>query len=183
MYGQDIFCGNLWNSIQNIVPIHWKMCNVLISKNWWAKCFWTHPPHPSNPHPPTPPPTPHTPHTYLIPIFVRSMSHPFLQCFMEFPAWSNHTCYKSGPKPNISFHFTAITALSILNIGAYWHRMVSEIWVNIGSGNGLLPDGTKPLSEPMLTDHQWSPVAFIEGQFHKRCFNHQSLKSVWKLHV
>ena len=32
--------------------------------------------------------------------------------------------------------------------------MVTEIWVNIGSGNGLLPDGTKPLPEPMLTDHQ-----------------------------
>ena len=36
--------------------------------------------------------------------------------------------------------------------------MVTEIWVNIGSGNGLLPDGTKPLNEPMLTDHQWSLV-------------------------
>ena len=35
--------------------------------------------------------------------------------------------------------------------------MATEIWVNIGSGNGLLPDGTKPLPEPMLTDHQWSP--------------------------
>ena len=23
-------------------------------------------------------------------------------------------------------------------------------WVNIGSGNGVLPDGTKPLPEPML---------------------------------
>ena len=31
--------------------------------------------------------------------------------------------------------------------------MATEIWVNIGSGNGLLPDGTKPLPEPMLTDH------------------------------
>ena len=27
-----------------------------------------------------------------------------------------------------------------------------QIWVNIGSGNGLLPDGTKPLPEPMLTN-------------------------------
>ena len=27
------------------------------------------------------------------------------------------------------------------------------IWVNIGSGNGLLPEGTKPLPEPMLTYH------------------------------
>ena len=26
--------------------------------------------------------------------------------------------------------------------------------LNIGSGNGLLPDGTKPLPEPMLTYHQ-----------------------------
>ena len=31
---------------------------------------------------------------------------------------------------------------------------VDKIWVNIGSGNGLLPDGTKPLPEPMLTYHQ-----------------------------
>ena len=31
--------------------------------------------------------------------------------------------------------------------------MTTEIWVNIGSGNGLFPDGTKPLPEPMLTDH------------------------------
>ena len=33
--------------------------------------------------------------------------------------------------------------------------MSTEIWVYIGSGNGLLPDGTKPL--PELTDRQWSP--------------------------
>ena len=26
--------------------------------------------------------------------------------------------------------------------------------VNIGSGNGLVPDGTKPLPDPMLTYHQ-----------------------------
>ena len=34
---------------------------------------------------------------------------------------------------------------------AEWRHMTTEIWVNIGSGNGLLPDGTKPLTEPMLT--------------------------------
>ena len=42
--------------------------------------------------------------------------------------------------------------------------MATENWVNIGSGNDLLPDGTKPLPEPMSTYHQ-------------------SLKSVSKLHV
>ena len=33
----------------------------------------------------------------------------------------------------------------------------------------------------MLTDHQWSPVAFILGQFHKRCLHHQSLKICLKI--
>ena len=28
--------------------------------------------------------------------------------------------------------------------------MMTMIWANIGLGNGLLPDGTKPLPEPML---------------------------------
>ena len=36
---------------------------------------------------------------------------------------------------------------------ANWRHMVTEIWVNIGPGNGLLPNGTKPLPEPMLTYH------------------------------
>ena len=30
--------------------------------------------------------------------------------------------------------------------------MALEIWVNTGSGNHLLPDDTKSLPEPMLTD-------------------------------
>ena len=28
--------------------------------------------------------------------------------------------------------------------------MATENWANIGSGNGLLPDGTKPLPEPKV---------------------------------
>ena len=59
----------------------------------------------------------------------------------------------------------------------------TEIWINIASGNGLLPNGTKPLPDPKLTDHQLSPVTFILGQFYKRCLNHQSLKSVWISHA
>ena len=49
------------------------------------------------------------------------------------------------------------TPPSIQLIVALWHHMATEVWVNIGSGNGLLPDGTKPLPEPMLTYHQWGP--------------------------
>ena len=43
---------------------------------------------------------------------------------------------------------------------AQWRHMATEIWVNIGLGNGLLPDGTKPLPEPMLTDQQWSQLTY-----------------------
>ena len=57
--------------------------------------------------------------------------------------------------------------------------MATEIWVNIGLGNGLLPDGTKPLPEPMLTDHQWSPVKFILGQFSQE----MPQPSITKIHL
>ena len=34
------------------------------------------------------------------------------------------------------------------------------IWINIASGNGVLSDGTKPLPEAMLTNHQWGLTAW-----------------------
>ena len=37
----------------------------------------------------------------------------------------------------------------------------SKILVNTGSGNGMLPDDTKSLPEPILTFHQQDPLAFI----------------------
>ena len=49
--------------------------------------------------------------------------------------------------------------------------METQNWINIGSGNGLLPDGTKPLPEPMLTYQEWSPVAFTWEPFHKFTYN------------
>ena len=33
--------------------------------------------------------------------------------------------------------------------------MASAILVNTGSGNGLLPDGIKPIPEPMMTPDYW----------------------------
>ena len=56
-----------------------------------------------------------------------------------------------------------------------WQHMATENWVNIGSGNGLLPDGTKPLPQPMLTYHQKGVVTFFWGQFHSRYLSYQSL--------
>ena len=37
------------------------------------------------------------------------------------------------------------------------------ILICIGLDNALLPDGTKPLPEPVLTGHQWGLVAFTWG--------------------
>ena len=52
---------------------------------------------------------------------------------------------------------------------------MAENWVNIGSGNGLLPDGSKPLPEAMLTNDQLGLVAFFWGQFHSRYLSHNEL--------
>ena len=46
--------------------------------------------------------------------------------------------------------------------------MVSQIWANTDSGKGLLPDGTKPLPEPMLAYHPWHLVPFSRGQFPRK---------------
>ena len=42
--------------------------------------------------------------------------------------------------------------------------MATRNWVNIGSGNSLLLDGTKPLLEQMCTYHQWGPVTITWWQ-------------------
>ena len=46
---------------------------------------------------------------------------------------------------------------------AKWCHMVSEILVNTGSGNGLLPEGIKPLVlEPIIIDlTHWGQVTHI----------------------
>ena len=58
---------------------------------------------------------------------------------------------------------------------AFSHYMETLICVNIDSGNTLLPDGTKPLPEPMLTNHKWGPVEFTGGQFHRKYSRYLSL--------
>ena len=57
--------------------------------------------------------------------------------------------------------------------------MASGIWVKIGSGNGLLPDGTKPLPEPMWTYHQWFPLTFIWGHYRKQNLKLHFYTPVW----
>ena len=44
---------------------------------------------------------------------------------------------------------------------AQWHHMASLNMVNIDSGNGLLPDGTKQLPKPMSNYHKHGHVPSI----------------------
>ena len=56
--------------------------------------------------------------------------------------------------------------------------MATQILVNIGSGNGSLPDGTKPLPEPMLTYLLLNPMKFIWGHYHKKIWRYQWKKKI-----
>ena len=66
----------------------------------------------------------------------------------------------------------------------YGGRDLGQHWFSNHSGNGLLPDGTKSLPEPMLTYHHFRsrrPVMLIWGQFCLRYHSHQSLKISLKI--
>ena len=96
-----------------------------------------------------------------------------LTALVQVMAWCQHAskhclsqCWFRSMFPYIEHNLKSQKCTPCLNLNslrpsdAIWWQ---DIWVNIGSGNGLLPDGTKPLPEPMLTYHQWGLVAFIWG--------------------
>ena len=72
--------------------------------------------------------------------------------------------------------------------GAIWpivalqRYMVTYIWIKIVSGDGLLPDGIKPLPESMLTYDQWGSVACTQEQFHGKYLRIQCVRWILKLH-
>ena len=66
-----------------------------------------------------------------------------------------------------------------IDISRYiWHHMASEILVNIGSGNGLMPDGTKPFIT--WTNVDLSSVAFSQAQVHMNCSRIKLMKFVFE---
>ena len=58
--------------------------------------------------------------------------------------------------------------------------MATSNWASIGSSNGLLPDGTKPLPEPIMTCHQRCSVVFTLEPLNKKCSWTKSA-TLWKL--
>ena len=49
-----------------------------------------------------------------------------------------------------------VTPYGSIYLGHHWRH-------SSGSGNGLLPGGTKPLPEPVMTNHKWGFVTFTIG--------------------
>ena len=72
----------------------------------------------------------------------------------------------SGAKIDYCVQWSHLIMQCILTHWSLMMPQVTRIWVNIGSGNDLLPDGAKPLPEPMLIYNQEGPTAFIWGHYH-----------------
>ena len=49
--------------------------------------------------------------------------------------------------------------------------MATQIWINTDSCNGLLSDGTKPLSEPILSNHRKSLSAIQPREISQEILN------------
>ena len=75
---------------------------------------------------------------------------------------SSHQCLTQGCWWSLYSHdshvSTCYQGLLWFN-GNLWYHVLSCKVVNIGSGNGLVPDGTKPLPESVLTLHQCGCVS------------------------
>ena len=77
---------------------------------------------------------------------------------------------------NSSMCFNSFWLIEGIYITDYKATMaqVMACCLHISSGNGLLPDSTKPLPEPVLAFYLLGPMAFIQWQFYKRYLSHQS---------
>ena len=70
--------------------------------------------------------------------------------------WGKH-CYKNiyMSKCNLKWSNATNSKHKLFKpIVAYWHQMATYILVNIGTDNGLSPEGRKLLAESMLIYHQ-----------------------------
>ena len=84
------------------------------------------------------------------------------------------------------YHHNNNFYLKCVQLISPWSRyLVSKNFLNLCSGNGLLPDGTKAKLKPILTYHERVLVAFIAGYnyFLCKCSKCQSLQFACKLHI
>ena len=83
------------------------------------------------------------------------------------PLFGTHMLRYIIPEEMVTVELTSVEVnKGTAHITLWWRHMASEILINIDSGNGFLPDGTKTLLEPMLTYHQRGPVTITSGHQH-----------------
>ena len=67
----------------------------------------------------------------------------------------NRVSTEQGPRISVDdTYVNNVTSFHNQVIADKWRYMATQIWFNIGLGNGVLTDVTKPSPEPMLTYHQ-----------------------------
>ena len=105
-------------------------------------------------------------------VFVRGIHHG--------PANSPH----KWPVTRKMFPFDDVIMDSPVNT---WLKMISndsgnglsqiqpQATTSTNAGGGLLPEGTKLLTKPMWTSHQWGSVEFASEEIYNRYLTHQSL--------
>ena len=95
---------------------------------------------------------------------------PFSELMLRF-GQSGTTFGELKSKPSLVFHKRVVYEMAAI---LFWPQRFNSlrsndaIWVNIDWGDGLLPDGTKPLPELILT-HQWILVVFTHRTFYRKC--------------
>ena len=67
-----------------------------------------------------------------------------------------------------------------INGHSFWSLQLADPCLDqIGSDSGLLPYGTKPLSEPMITYHYWSP----QSNSTENTEDIDHLNAIWKSYI
>ena len=147
------FKGDLWNSTQNMVPMHWKICILFRVENLRAlRCksslaFLKCP-------------------LYSPKYSQQSEGRLWSVCY-EFQVWlkwnlchrpyciqCHHISYGVIMNERNVYRNIVLNQLPkyrIYSLWSSWCHVATLIYVNIGWGNGLVPLGTKPLPQPVLT--------------------------------
>ena len=100
--------------------------------------------------------------SWVCPLFPAERSRPYLITHDS----NDSTDYINAVYVDVSRTYCQLTHCSLVT--PYGVMKLDQHWSTLTN----MPDGTKPLSEPMLIYHQWGPVIFISGQFHKKYPSH-----------
>ena len=97
--------------------------------------------------------------------------------------WPSNTIRQQGTESTLAQVMACCLTAPSHHLNQSWLIISEVLWHSLEGiimrRSGLLPDGTKPSPEPILTYHQWGPVAFIGGHYHEKiwlvAWRHQAI--------